>query len=131
MKSVWSGGFEITCVQISRLYFYQKTRCLIKIKRYLFDKGLLNNIKLEKDPRTIEFEKCNHSLDYTRGKAKKELLDVMPKNCTIDDREVLTSLEDSSILMRVLARLQMMSDAIDIKSKIERTVNEKCNGMQN
>jgi hypothetical protein len=90
----------------------------------------LNNIKLEKDPRTIDFEKCNHSLDYTRGKAKKEL-DVMLRNCTIDDKEVMTFLEDSSILVRILARLQMMSDAMDIKANIERTVNQKCNGMQN
>lgn len=103
---------------------------MLSNQRYLFDKGLLNNIKLEKDPRTIEFEKCNSLLDYTRGKAKKEL-DVMLNNCTIDDRDVMTSLENLSILTRVLARLEKMNDAMDIKNKIEQTVEQKCNGMQN
>lgn len=89
----------------------------------------MNNITLEHDPRNIEFDKCNFALDYVKGKAKNQL-DKQIKNCTIEDKELMTHLENLVILTRVLAKVEKIEKVREVKVNIRNTIEQKCNGMQ-
>lgn len=118
---------KITCetngsVDLISISFY--------VTRYLYDRGFLKNITLERDPRNIESDKCNSSLDYVKGKAMSQL-NMQIKNCTIkEDKEVMTHLEDLVILTRVLAKLKKIDEVKEVKVEINDTIEQKCNGMQ-
>lgn len=118
---------KITCetngsVDLISISFY--------VTRYLYDRGFLKNITLERDPRNIESDKCNSSLDYVKGKAMSQL-NTQIKNCTIkEDKEVMTHLEDLVILTRVLAKLKKIDEVKEVKVEINDTIEQKCNGMQ-
>lgn len=118
---------KITCetngnVDLISISFY--------VTRYLYDRGFLKNITLERDPRNIESDKCNSSLDYVKGKAMSQL-NTQIKNCTIkEDKELMTHLEDLVILTRVLAKLKKIDEVKEVKVEINDTIEQKCNGMQ-
>lgn len=84
---------------------------------------------MEQDPRTTELQRCMYALHYVRGEAKKGLKEKFG-NCTIDqDQKVMTELEDLAIFSRFLAKLNKLDLVSEAKEKIERKINEKCNGM--
>lgn len=85
---------------------------------------------MEHDPRNIEFDKCNFALDYVKGRAKNQL-DEQMKNCTIEDKEVMTHLENLVIKTRVLTKLYKIEDVKKVRVEIKDTIEQKCNGMQN
>ena len=118
---------KITCETTGSVDLISISFCII---RYLYDRGLLNNITLERDPRNIESDKCNSALDYVKGKTMSQL-NTQIKNCTIkEEKEVMTHLEDLVILTRVLAKLKKIVEVKEVRVEINDTIEQKCNGMQ-
>lgn len=97
--------------------------------RYLYDRGFLKNITLQRDPRTIEFDKCNYAVDYVRGNAKNDL-EKFIKNCTIDDRDFMTEMENMAVFSRVLTRMNLIERVNEVKNTVKESIHQKCHGMQ-
>lgn len=53
-------------------------------------------------------------------------------NCSLEhDQQLMTKLVDLGILMRQLAKLDLLERVADVRGEIDTIIDEKCNGMQN